>query len=213
MISNLNSHADTPENPNSDRNRDPRIARTRKAVQRAVLGLLSPERDFRSLTVSEVSKMAGVTRKTFYSRFGSLEQVVDELVSEALDTISLQLDDSMLTFPLTDSSLAIRVFKSYKQQQKVLAPLTRYCPASLFMNPASRTFSRLLERATQVNGLPVPPRIEQQYLVAMVGSMTHALLTVWVERGFTDPPEQLAEMVNTLFGKGLQQLLIDNPRR
>ena len=84
MIGNLNSHADTPEN----RDLDPRIARTRDAVQRAVLELLSCERDFRSLTVSEVSKLAGVTRKTFYSRFGSLEQVVDELVSEALDTIS-----------------------------------------------------------------------------------------------------------------------------
>jgi AcrR family transcriptional regulator len=121
--------------------------------------------------------LAGVTRKTFYSRIGSLEQVVDELVSEALNTISRQLDDAMLTFPLRDSSLATRVFKSYKQQ-KVLAPFIRHCPASLFMNPASRTFASLLKKATQVNGLPAPPKVEQQYLVAMVGSMTHALITV-----------------------------------
>ena len=208
MIANLNAHADVLEN----RYQDPRIARTREAVQRAVLELLRSGRDFRSLTVSEVAKLAGVTRKTFYSRFGSLEQVVDELVLDALSSISGQIDDAMLEFPLQDSSLAMLVFEAYQQHQEVLAPLIRHCPASLFMKPASSIFANLLERATQVNGLLPMPKIEQEYLVAMVGSMTHALLTVWVERGFTDPPEQLAELVHKLFGTGLQQLLTDIPR-
>jgi AcrR family transcriptional regulator len=206
MIARMKTLIDVPEN-----RQDPRIARSRYAVQKAVLELLRSRRDFRSLTVSEVSKLAGVTRKTFYSRFGSLEQVVTELVSDSLSSISHQIDDAMLKFPLKDNSIAMLVIKAYQQHQDVLAPLIRYCPASLFMKPASQVSENLLVRATQVNGLPPMSEMLQQYLVAMVGSMTHALLTVWVERGFTDPPEQLAALVHKLFGKGLQQLLSDMP--
>lgn len=203
MNNNPNKLADTLEQASQD----PRIVRSRAAVQQSVLTLLMSGRDFGSLSVSEVALSAGVTRKTFYSRFGSLEQVVDELVLDELCSISDQIDDAMLKFPLKDSSLAMLVFEAYQRRQDVLGPLVRHCPAGVFMKPASRVFESLLKRATRINAFKPMPQVEQEYLVAMVGSMTHALLTVWLERGFTDPPEQLAELVYRLFGTGLENVM------
>ena len=54
MIARLNAHTDVLEN-----RQDPRIARSREAVQRAVLESLRSGRDFGSLTVSEVEDLAG----------------------------------------------------------------------------------------------------------------------------------------------------------
>jgi len=190
--------------------RDPRIARTRAAVQQSVLALLSAGRDFGSLTVSEVAGNSGVTRKTFYSRFGTLEQLIDEILAETLSSIADQIDNSMLRFPLKDSSLDKLVFDAYKTHQNLLAPLIQHCPVSLFVQPFRRILSRLLSRAIEVNGLLPIQESKREYLVAIMASMTHTVLALWIERGFVDPPEQLAEMAHTLFGSGLQQLLSDN---
>jgi AcrR family transcriptional regulator len=187
---------------------DPRIVRSRESVQLAVLQLLKSGRDFRSLTVSEVAKQAGVTRKTFYLRFGSLSQVVDALFVNTLQAISAHIDDEMLQLPLRDSSLSMLVFDAYEQHQETLAPLIRHCPPSLFMDPAGRFCGELLSRTIAINNLPTMPDVEREYLIAMVGGVTHSVLTVWVGRGFADPPEQLAEMVYALLGNGLQQMLL-----
>jgi len=194
-----------------NRNKDPRIARSRAAVRGAVMTLLRAGRDFDTLTVSEVARTAGITRKTFYARFGSLDGVVEELISDVLDSVTDQIDDSMLVFPLQDNSLAKLVLATYQQQRHELEPLLNHCAASLFLKPASQIFANLLDRVVEVNCLPPMPTIEQEYIIAMGGSMTHALMMVWVKRGFTDPPEQLATLIYKLFGTGLQQVLSDSP--
>ena len=82
---------------------DPRIARTRTAVEMSVVELLSEEHPFTSLTISEVAKDAGITRKTLYARFGSLEQVVKEMASSMFEEIADSITNDMLQVPLSDS--------------------------------------------------------------------------------------------------------------
>ena len=81
---------------------DPRIARSEATIRAALLGLLADGRSFESLTVSEVAGAAGVTRKTFYARFGSLEGVVQRVVADLFTAIVEQLDDDVLRLPRTD---------------------------------------------------------------------------------------------------------------
>lgn len=61
----------------SDAGLDPRIARSQGAIRGALLAELRAGRAFTSLTISEIAEQAGVTRKTFYARAGSLEQLVE----------------------------------------------------------------------------------------------------------------------------------------
>ncbi|MGK0470898.1 MAG: AcrR family transcriptional regulator, partial [Candidatus Azotimanducaceae bacterium] len=79
-----------------DNRLDPRVARTRTAVETAVVSLLSEEHPFTTLTISEVAMAAGVTRKTLYARFGSLEQVVKEMASKMFEEIADNITNDML---------------------------------------------------------------------------------------------------------------------
>ena len=93
---------------------DPRIARTRTAVELSVIKLLSEERPFTTLTISEVAKAAGITRKTLYARFGSLEQVVKGMASGMFEEIADNITNDMLKVPLSDSVLTSVAFRAHE---------------------------------------------------------------------------------------------------
>jgi len=190
---------------------DPRIFRSETAIRQALLELMASGREFASLTVSEIAVKAGVTRKTFYARFGSPEQVVGRVVMDLFSEVSAHIDDELLRLPLRDNSLAMTVFKAYQAHQAVLAPLVQHCPASLFIEPVSAVSESLLNRVLEVNQLPPMADAEKAYLIATVASMVHGILSVWVRRGFSESPEQVAGFIDRLLADGLQKVVL-SPR-
>ncbi|MFP6807436.1 MAG: TetR/AcrR family transcriptional regulator [Pseudomonadales bacterium] len=186
---------------------DPRIARTRNAVQLAVLGLLSEAHPFEKLTISEVASVAGITRKTFYARFGSLERVVSDIAEDMFESIADSITDELLLMPLTNTNLTTFVFRAYENQKSTLTSLLTYCPSSLFLKPCARVFAILLDRALNVNHFEQLPEVEREYLTAIVGNTVYATISVWVDRGFSDSPEQLSALLVTLLGPGLENVL------
>ena len=186
---------------------DPRIIRSKAAIQQALLNQIAIGRDFESLTVSEISERAGLTRKTFYARFGSLGQVVESVIIELFSDISSRINDTMLRIPMTNNSGSMLVFRAYEAQREILAPLIRHCPTALFIKPVGFVVSNLLRRTIAINDLQPMNEAEEAYLVAVIASTIHGVLSVWVERGFSESPEQVAVFLDNLLVDGLQKLL------
>jgi AcrR family transcriptional regulator len=186
---------------------DPRIARTRTAVELSVIKLLSEERPFTTLTISEVAKAAGITRKTLYARFGSLEQVVKGMASSMFEEIADNITSDMLKVPLSNSVLTSVAFRAHEQHKSTLMPLLKYCPSFLFLDPCREVTGELIDRIISVNHFHPLPAFEREYLTAIHCSTLHATLTVWVERGFIDSPDQLSELIVKLFGPGVDSFL------
>ena len=186
---------------------DPRIIRSKAAIQQALLNQIAIGRDFESLTVSEVAERAGLTRKTFYARFGSLGQVVESVIIELFSDIASRVDDTMLRIPMTNNSGSMLVFRAYEAQREILAPLIRHCPTALFIKPVGFVVSNLLRRTIAINDLQPMNEADEAYLVAVIASTVHGVLSVWVERGFSESPEQVAVFLDNLLVDGLQKLL------
>ena len=186
---------------------DPRIARTKSAVQLAVLKLLSKEHPFSALTISEVALAAGITRKTLYARFGSLEQVIEEMALNMFEETAENITDEMLMLPLTDGVSTTVVFRAYEEHKEILTPLLKFCPGFLFVEPCKKVTGALLDRTISVNQFNAPPAFERQYLIAILCSTLHATLSVWIERGFTDSPDQLSDFMVKLLGPGVDAML------
>ena len=186
---------------------DPRIIRSKAAIQQALLNQIAIGRDFESLTVSEVAERAGLTRKTFYARFGSLGQVVESVIIERFSDIASRIDDTMLRIPMTNNSGSMLVFRAYEAQREILAPLIRHCPTALFIKPVGFVVSNLLRRTIAINELQPMNEADEAYLVAVIASTVHGVLSVWVERGFSESPEQVAVFLDNLLVDGLQKLL------
>jgi len=186
---------------------DPRIIRSKAAIQQALLNQIAIGRDFESLTVSEIAERASLTRKTFYARFGSLGQVVESVIIELFSDIASRIDDTMLRIPMTNNSGSMLVFRAYEAQREILAPLIRHCPTALFIKPVGFVVSNLLRRTIAINDLQPMNEAEEAYLVAVIASTIHGVLSVWVERGFSESPEQVAVFLDNLLVDGLQKLL------
>ena len=186
---------------------DPRIARSETAIRTALLEQLTSGRNFTSLTVSEIAEHANVTRKTFYARVGSLEQLVERMVLDLFKEISSQIDDRMLIMPVVGNTLSIMVLGQCEEHKAVLAPLVRGCSASLFMEPLSEVLAHMLARVTEVNQAPKLEPVEQAYLVATIASVIHGVLSVWVKRGFCEAPDRIANFVDTLLVDGLEKIM------
>ena len=186
---------------------DPRIIRSKAAIQQALLNQIAIGRDFESLTVSEIAERAGLTRKTFYARFGSLGQVVESVIIELFSDIASRIDDTMLRIPMTNNSGSMLVFRAYEAQRQILAPLIRHCPTALFIKPVGFVVSNLLRRTIAINDLQPMTEADEAYLVAVIASTIHGVLSVWVERGFSESPEQVAVFLDNLLVDGLQKLL------
>ena len=186
---------------------DPRIVRSKAAIQQALLNQIAIGRDFESLTVSEIAERAGLTRKTFYARFGSLGQVIESVIIERFSDIASRIDDTMLRIPMTNNSGSMLVFRAYEAQREILAPLIRHCPTALFIKPVGFVVSNLLRRTIAINDLQPMNEADEAYLVAVIASTIHGVLSVWVERGFSESPEQVAVFLDNLLVDGLQKLL------
>ncbi len=65
----------------------------------------------------------------------------------------------------------------------------------------------LLDRIITVNHFRTVSAFEREYLIAIHCSTVHAILTVWVERGFVDSPDQLSELMVELLGPGVDTFL------
>ena len=191
----------------SDAGLDPRIARSQGAIRGALLAELRAGRAFTSLTISEIAEQAGVTRKTFYARAGSLEQLVEGLVYDLFKEISSRIDDQQLLMPIMRNTLSVAVLQHCQAQKAVLGPLVRQCSASLFMKPLSEVLAEMLDRVTNVNQTSALGSVEQSYLIATMASVLHGVLWVWVERGFSDAPSRIANFTDTLLVEGLQKIL------
>lgn len=72
----------------SARKKDSRSIRTEAKIKESLLSLLGAS-GFSGITVSELCRDAGITRVTFYQHYGSLADVLDEL----LDDITQELGD------------------------------------------------------------------------------------------------------------------------
>ena len=186
---------------------DPRITRSEQAIQNALLGQLRLGRSFSSLTVSEVADLSGVTRKTFYARFGSLEQLVERMVHDLFSELTSQVNDVMLKLPMTDNTISMMVFAGYRAHQSTLEPLIQHCPAGLFVDPISQVLVQLLDRAVKVNKVSPLSEVDEAYLVAMLASVVHGVLAVWAKRGLVDSPEHIASFVDALLVDGIQKVL------
>lgn len=71
--------------PKKQRKTDHRTLYTQKNIQNSLLDVLYTK-NFEQITVTEVCKRANITRATFYLHYKTLTDVLDELLTEALET-------------------------------------------------------------------------------------------------------------------------------
>lgn len=65
---------------------DRRVVRTKKAIKTAHLSLME-EKDISDITISELTRKAGINRRTFYTHYRSVSEIIDEIESDMVSLL------------------------------------------------------------------------------------------------------------------------------
>lgn len=66
---------------------DKRVVRTKKAIKTALFTLME-KKDFSAVTISELSAAAGVNRRTFYTHYHTITDILDEIECDLVSKLS-----------------------------------------------------------------------------------------------------------------------------
>lgn len=72
---------------------DPRILKTKRAIRTAFSKLMS-EKSFKSITVQDITELAGVNRKTFYRYYKNIPQLVDEIEDDIIRSLDAFFEET-----------------------------------------------------------------------------------------------------------------------
>lgn len=70
-----------------ENNTDKRVVRTKKAIKTALFKLME-QKDISSISVSELAKTANVNRRTFYTHYKNITDILDEIEEELVTALS-----------------------------------------------------------------------------------------------------------------------------
>lgn len=68
-------------------NSDKRVIRTKSAIKNALFSLME-NKDISSITVSELTTLANVNRRTFYSHYSNITDILDEVENDLVAALS-----------------------------------------------------------------------------------------------------------------------------
>jgi hypothetical protein len=86
---------------------DKRIQNTIQTTQNALVELLAQGYAHSDITITLLAKQAGITRKAFYDRFGSVNQVFVSLGEKVFLGVGQLVKDEELKLPLAERSLGL----------------------------------------------------------------------------------------------------------
>lgn len=131
-----------------------------------VASRLFRERGFESLSVADIMKEAGLTVGGFYKHFTSRE----ELVTEALATACLEMDNSYLTSqPTLKKSLKTYLSEAHRDDVNTSCPLASLASDTARSNiDAREVYSARLEKSLQSIADHLPPEMQARRTKAML---------------------------------------------
>lgn len=172
-------------------------AATRDAIAHAALDLLRT-RGLNSFTVDDVAAAAGVSRRTFFNYFSSVEAAVASFTQNYLEHVFLELEARPADEPLLESAQIALSAGGSPRDLAILAEtfvLTQDPQLARFQLQAwDDCNAKIIELARH----RLPPETDKLYLHALVGAVTGSCreaFQVWFQQNGTNiTPESLAQL-------------------
>ncbi|WP_407370913.1 TetR/AcrR family transcriptional regulator [Carnobacterium sp.] len=196
---------------------DIRIMRSKKAISETFITLLN-ERDFKTISITEIVNKAGVNRGTFYKHYAYKEDILKEIQDHFLEHLMVMLDDNykgicyskLKIEPLSDG---LFIFISEHRNFFHLA-----IHSVGFIN-FQLHFSAVLKQFLIDNFFPTAHySLESQKLLgAYIANGIYGYLVEWDEANYASPTTEMAQQLTdiivldrSVFKLPLSDLVIEN---
>lgn len=189
----------------SNSRKDLRIIKTKTAIRSAFLKLLQ-KKDLNEITISEIASEAIIDRKTFYSHYNGIYDLVDEIENEIVFTVGeMVLDIDAYNF-LTDPKIILSVLRVITEQDAFIFA------RALTMRGNDKLLSKFVDSLKLLAARELKPRlgIPDQRIEILVDFTISGMISCyqnWLRGGKKIPIESLSEEISMIAAYGLQGFL------
>ena len=190
---------------------DRRTARTRKGVREALAAEVQATGDLTRVTVTAVADRAGITRRTFYSHYRDIPNLVDCIEAEAIcDLSALVRDIAQVTLPELEEAInhfepcprSMEVFQYFQNEGAYLAPLLGNGGDPAF----AERIKAMVREVVQVRASEgfvadqhsdIAAAVFDYYLTFVISAEVGVVVR-WLTTGMAEAPEIMARLMTAL---------------
>lgn len=184
---------------------DRRVIKTKKAIRDAFAKLLA-EKEIDNITIKEISEVADINRKTFYSYYSNIDQLVEELENEIATTFATAMDGISFNQFMIESNIVIEkiseIFTNDLEFYSCL--LKKGVNTTLY----SKFIERIIERTT--NSFDVPKDFDINKINIIIRYSISGMISVyqqWMNSDKTVPIGEVSSTISNLFQYGFKGTL------
>ncbi|MGN0071790.1 MAG: TetR/AcrR family transcriptional regulator [Atopobiaceae bacterium] len=186
---------------------DRRTVRTRQALRDALALEIEKTGDLSRVTVKAVADTAGVTRRTFYSHFKDIPDLVGQIESETVSDVSClvrklaqtnldELQDAIAQFEPCPES--VELLEYFQERRSYLPALLGTGGDPGFVEKLKEAaYAAVSGRASQGIVFPVTDELFEYYLTFAISAEVGVLLR-WMRTGMQESPYMMACVMTAL---------------
>ena len=153
------------------------------------LMILMEQKNFKEITITEMTKKAGVSRMAFYRNYNVMEDIIICYLDELLQEYSNQL----LDFGEIDQYKSICLYFSYfRKHEKLLTNLINSNLDNLLLERCIKLFNSLCKEIVCKKSFS--PK-KESYAIEFIAGGLYRLLIIWAENGMKESDEDMATLV------------------
>ena len=158
---------------------------------------LLEEKSFQEISISEISKNAGLDRRTFYRHFISKEELLEQYCQTIISEFTAIL---LKQGTINKSKVTIAYFSFWGNHLDFLNLLQRDNLLFFLLKELEQLLA--ITRKTVMPGIKESSITkEEHYALAFHIGGFFNLLVKWLSQGAIESPEEMAEIIQTLFPK------------
>lgn len=174
---------------------DRRVRRTKKLLGEALLQLIV-ERDYDSISISDITDRADLNRATFYLHYGTKEELLIETLEERFDELIQQMTNRGHHEPLWSSWIPEQILFEHVAEHAQVYKVLLGGNGNGYV--AHRIISYIAEEIENDARKNIPAGVEPPIPVPIVAYHTagglYALVSWWLAQNMPYPPEYMAQI-------------------
>ena len=155
---------------------------TRECIDTAMIYLMS-EKPYESISISELTKRAGVSRTAFYRNYATKDDVLKEIGKSVIESLSAQL--SKVKSADDVHGALVGFFTKIKEQHAYVELLVKADVSMNLLFPSSHVLENVVRTTSQ----------KDHYRLIAVDSALNGLVREWIANGYDLSPEELANVL------------------
>jgi len=168
------------------------VERSREWILEALLRLMEKKR-FSDITITEICKLAGVGRQTFYRRFASKEEIIKHELDRSFQEYMKNLFERYGITP-SPQEIIIEGFNHWRKNERMHLLFIKQNMDEIFIKSLEQHFNYF--RKKQI----IQPEWDDYFPEFALGGILLVLLA-WVKNGMQESAEEMGEIVSNFFNR------------